>query len=93
MFLFLPSLVHAISHYIFLELISLVELLASCVVLYHSCLVFVLVVEWVYLSKGTANRQALFNHSTKLSPLIVLEYNDNGISSPFTNTFDADVIC
>jgi len=55
--------------------------------------VFVLVVEWVYLSKGTANRQALLNHSTKLSTLIVLEYNDNGISSPFTNIFDADVIC
>jgi hypothetical protein len=55
--------------------------------------VFVLVVEWVYLSKGTANRQALSNHSTKLPALIVLEYNDNGISSPFTNIFHADVIC
>ena len=80
-------------HYMFLDLISLVEFYASCIVLYHSCLVFVLVVEWVYLSKGTANRQALLNHSTKLSTLIVLEYNDNGISSPFTNIFDADVIC
>jgi hypothetical protein len=55
--------------------------------------VFVLVDEWGYLSKGTANRQTLFNPSTKLSTLIVFEYNDNGISSPFTNIFHADVIC
>ena len=54
---------------------------------------FVLVVEWVYLSKGTANRQAFFNRNTKLSALIVFEYNDDGFSSPFTNIFEAVVIC